>query len=118
MRVIVAGGRHFQDYGLLTVKLNSILSATPKAEIEIVSGGAPGADSLGAKYAKENNIPYRYFEANWQAHGKAAGPIRNEEMAKYATHCVCFWDGESKGTKSMIELAGQYKLQLRIILYS
>src|SRR5690606_6698690 len=74
-------------------------------EVEIVSGGARGADLLGEAYAKEHNYPLKKFPAKWGVHGKAAGPIRNQEMAEYSNALIAFWDEKSKGTKSMIDLA-------------
>jgi hypothetical protein len=114
MRLIVAGGRNFNDYELLRSKLDFFLKQTN--DTEIVSGKAKGADSLGERYANEHSLPVKDFPANWSL-GKSAGYIRNEEMAKYATHCVCFWDGISKGTKHMIDLAKKYKLKLRVVRY-
>lgn len=131
VKVIIAGGREYADYYMVRVKLNNILSSI-REEIEIVSGACNtgkltftrddgtmvcGADGLGEKYAKEKGYPVKYFPADWDTYGKPAGAIRNEEMAKYATHCVCFWDGESTGTKSMIDFAKQYKLKLREVMY-
>lgn len=97
-KVIVAGSRSFDSYDLLKEKLDMLEIS------EIVSGGARGADSLGEKYALENNIPIKLFPANWNQYGKSAGFIRNREMAQYADFLIVFWDGESKGTKHMIDL--------------
>lgn len=114
-KVIVAGGRDFNDYDLLEYKLDRILSN--KNNIEIVSGKARGADENGEKYAIKKGYTLTQFKAEWEKYGKRAGYIRNEEMAKYANACVCFWDGKSKGTKHMIDLANKYNLPLRIIRY-
>lgn len=130
-RVIVAGGRNFTDYNLLKSKLNHLLSNT-KGYIEIVSGACNtgkltwnredgtivcGADGLGERYANEKKINVVYFAADWDKHGKAAGPIRNKMMAEYATHCVCFWDGISKGTMNMMEEATVAGIRLVVIRY-
>ena len=58
-----------------------------------------------------------YFPADWDKYGKAAGFIRNEQMAQNADALVVFWDGKSRGTKNMIELAAKYKLKVRIKKY-
>lgn len=116
-KVIIAGGRNFNDYQLLCEKVDNILSSI-KEDIEIVSGGATGADALGEKYAKDRGLYIKKFPADWNTHGKAAGPIRNLQMAKYGDACICFWDGESRGTKNMIETAEKYKLKLRVIKYA
>jgi hypothetical protein len=115
-RVIVAGGRDFNNYNLLCEKLNALL-ANRTEEVVIVSGMAKGADYLGAMYAQNKNIVVSYFPALWQVHGNQAGFIRNKEMANNADACVCFWDGKSTGTKDMIETAENMKLSLRVIKY-
>ena len=57
------------------------------------------------------------FPADWERHGKAAGYIRNREMAQNADALVAFWDGESRGTKSMIDLAKEYDLAVRVLKF-
>ena len=82
-KVIIAGGRHFNDYELLKDKCNYYLSNKFQTHhVIIVSGHAPGADSLGEKYAAEYKLQCELHPADWEQHGKAAGPIRNAEMAE------------------------------------
>jgi hypothetical protein len=100
MKTIIAGCRNFYDYD----KFKKALELYKNPITEIVSGHASGADSLGEKYAKENNIPLKLFPANWELYGKSAGYKRNYQMALYADCLIAFWDWESKGTKMMIEL--------------
>jgi len=114
-RVIVAGGRDFFNYQLLESKLNKILSQ--KQNVVIVSGTAKGADQLGERDAKAHGIMISYFPALWNQYGVRAGFIRNEEMAKTADACVCFWDGLSVGTEHMIETAKRMNLKLRVVNY-
>jgi hypothetical protein len=114
IRVIVAGGRDFFDYTLLEKKLDKMFS---EKNVIVVSGMAKGADSLGERYAREHNLLISHFPALWQQHGNRAGFIRNEEMAKYADACVCFWDGLSVGTEHMIETAKRMNLKLRVVNY-
>ena len=114
-RVIVAGGRDFNDYELLKSKLDSLL--VNKSNIVIISGTANGADSLGERYAKERSLQLERMPAEWHKYGKMAGFMRNTEMARVADACVVFWDGKSKGTKHMIDTAERLKLELRIIKY-
>jgi len=71
---------------------------------EVVSGGAQGVDRLGEEWAKLNSIPVKVYPADWERHGKAAGPIRNAEMSIYAGGLIAFWDGVSKGTAHMIDM--------------
>ena len=115
-RVIIAGGRKFNNYSLLKEKCDNILSNI-NDRIAIVSGCADGADLLGEKYAKEMDSIVHYYPANWKLYGKSAGMIRNREMAENAEALIAFWDGESKGTKAMIETAKKKNLKVRIINY-
>jgi hypothetical protein len=70
---------------------------------EIVSGGAYGVDFCGEVYANKHKLPLTIFKAQWDLHGKRAGFLRNEEMANYADALIAVWDGESRGTKHMID---------------
>jgi YspA, cpYpsA-related SLOG family len=99
MKLIIAGGRDFQDYALLCKTMEQF---NPDL---VLCGGATGADALGDRWAKENGIPVDYYPADWAKHGKAAGPIRNTEMASNATHLLAFHDRRSRGTAHMIAIA-------------
>lgn len=109
MKIIVAGSRDFNDYEQLAKTLDTILPQ--HSDIEIVSGNARGADSLGEKYAATNGIRLKKFPAEWSKYGKQAGYIRNQDMAKYSDMLVAFWDNKSKGTKHMINLAKKCGLE-------
>ena len=133
MRIIIAGSREFDDYGLLFRKCNEIfkqlsdegyLTGSINNDIknmEIVSGAARGADKLGEVFAKDHNIPIKRFVANWDLYGKSAGYKRNEQMALYAKQdenlgvLIAFWDNKSKGTKHMIDLANKYELRVFVV---
>lgn len=118
MRVIVAGSRTFDDYSLLCATMNKFVDGAVK--VDVISGGARGADSLGERWALELDCPdfsITRMPADWDRHGKSAGYRRNEEMAKIATHCVVFWDGQSRGSKHMIDLAGKYNLPTLVVQF-
>ncbi len=115
MKVIIAGSRDFNDYRRLKMVCDFYLQN--ETDIEVVSGTAKGADKLGEQYAKELDYKLTQFPANWDEYGRAAGFKRNLEMANYADCLIAFWDGESKGTKMMIELAEQKGLNVRIVKY-
>lgn len=104
-KIVVAGTRTFNDYELLETELITVLKGKKPSEVTIVSGGARGADSLGEKFAREKRCWLKVFSADWDGFGKSAGYRRNAEMANYADACIVFWDGKSKGTKHMIDLA-------------
>ena len=115
-RIIVAGGRDFDDYQLLSKTLDEVLSPL-EIHASIMSGGARGADALGEKYASEHNIPVDCFPANWRKHGRSAGFLRNKIMAANANALVAFWDGTSPGTKHMIDTARSRGLAVHLVNY-
>ena len=115
MRIIVAGSRSFDCYWLLESKLDFYIGGNQL--VQIVSGTARGADQLGERYAENRGLSIERFPADWDKHGKRAGYVRNEQMARYATHAVIFWDGSSRGTASMIKLCKTYNLKYRVVLY-
>lgn len=124
IRIIVAGTRTFSDYELLRNKLDDFISELkqkhPNKQIVIITGAAKGADQLGSFYARSHNIPIKEFPADWTTYGKAAGPIRNKQMLDYALHeipeLIVFWDGKSRGTKSMMNIAKSHNVQTEIVL--
>ncbi len=115
MRVIIAGSRKFHNLEFLTKKMDALLAN--QTEVTIISGTAMGADKTGEEYAALRKFPVERYPANWDKYGKAAGPIRNEEMAKVADAAVIFWDGKSPGSKNMIATAEKYNLLTRVIRY-
>ena len=111
-RVIIAGCRNFYNYVTLKDRCEYYLQNKMQTHnVIIVSGHASGADSLGEKFAADHNLQCELHPADWERHGKAAGPIRNAEMAEVADALIAFWDGQSRGTKSMIDLAKRKGLQ-------
>lgn len=104
MKIIVAGGRDFNN-GVIA---KQVLDTYSDIDI-IISGDARGADFLGIMYATEKNIPIKHFPAKWDEYGKAAGYIRNAEMAEYGDMLIAFWDGKSKGTMNMIKAMKLHK---------
>lgn len=119
MKIIIAGGRDFKNYNLLERKMNAILARRLKnlETITIVSGGARGADYFGERYAGDYNFLIEHFKANWDAYGKSAGYRRNTTMAAHSDALVAFWDGQSKGTKHMIDIMRKLNKPVRVINY-
>ena len=117
LKIIVAGSRDFDNYDLLKQKLDFYCQRYSPNQIEIVSGAARGADRLGEKYAQDSQLFLKQFPADWDKHGQSAGYRRNQEMAEYATHAVVFWDGKSKGSEHMINLAKEQGLNLRVVRF-
>lgn len=123
--VIIAGGRDFDDYELMVEQARYFMRNLD--DVKIISGGNKvwnpvkqrhtGADLLAAKLAKEKNIPFKEYPADWKQHGIKAGWIRNREMGEAGTHLLAFWDGKSRGTKMMIEIARSKNIPTEIISY-
>lgn len=115
MKLIIAGSRDIPESEAL-VRIDRILSYVPLSPdqiTEVVSGGARGPDRAGELWAQKNNIKLRIFFADWNTHGKAAGPLRNIEMAKYVGSegaLLPIWDGQSRGTGHMVETAKKHGL--------
>jgi hypothetical protein len=110
MKVIIAGGREINDYELvLKAVLNAGFDITA-----VVSGGAPGVDALGERFAEETGLQLFKFPAEWNKYGRAAGPIRNKVMADFADALIAVWDGKSTGTKNMIEQATKNGLTVHV----
>ena len=117
-RVIIAGTRSFNDYELLRDSCNNLLSEKQQTHtVVVISGTARGADQMGERYAKERGFQLRRFPADWEQYGKSAGHIRNAKMSDNADALIAFWDGESKGTKNMINNARRKGLAVRVIQY-
>lgn len=101
MRTIIAGSRSITDLSVV----RHAVEISGFSVSEVVSGGARGVDRLGERLAGILGVPCRVFPADWRAHGRSAGVIRNREMAEYAEALVAVWDGRSRGTANMISQA-------------
>lgn len=111
MKTIIAGSRSITDYESIKQAITS-----SRFEItEVVSGTARGVDTLGERWAAENNVPVKRFPANWSAHGKAAGPMRNQTMADYADALILVWDGRSRGSADMLARAVRGGLKVFVL---
>jgi hypothetical protein len=115
--VIVAGSRGFNDYELLELHCNHLLrnKFNQGIPIEIVSGGARGADTLGEQYAENYCLDIHQFIPDWDLHGKSAGYIRNTQMKDYADALIAFWDQKSRGTFHMINLMKNAGKPFRVV---
>lgn len=77
MRVLICGGR---DYNERDVVFDALMSLAAHEDLTIISGMARGADTLGADWAILHGMELLKYPADWSTHGKAAGPIRNQQM--------------------------------------
>ena len=114
-KVVVAGGRDYNDKKRVFKLLDKLYEDMP--DIEIVCGMPNGADALGYDWATSRNVKCHEFPANWNKYKKRAGYLRNREMAEFSDYVVVFWDGKSRGTKMMIDLAEEFGLPTAIYNY-
>lgn len=132
LRIIIAGSRDFNNYDLAfetMLEFWNHLDNYPFIrlfgdQVKIISGKARGADRIGEWLAEKFGLEVIGFPADWDGLGKRAGYVRNAEMAKYAIadgNCgvlIAFWDGKSKGTKHMIDLAEKNGLEVHVVRFS
>lgn len=138
VRIIIAGGRDFDDIEKAEQEINLYVNSIccEFDEVIVISGACSdkkgaltftredgtkvyGADGLGERVALWNGWTVEPCPADWEKHGRSAGPIRNRFMAreKKATHAMVFWDGQSRGSKNMIEEAEAANIQVKKIMY-
>lgn len=114
-RICVAGTRKFDDVELFEMLMDDETDLyKTKGSFIFVSGDArTGADRLVIDWCIKRGYPYVTFPADWDTHGKSAGYVRNADMGKVITRLTVFWDGMSKGTKHMIEVAEERSIKPR-----
>ena len=117
MKVIIAGSRHIEGIEAFELVMDAVEASGWSGDIdEVVSGGAPGIDTAGEKLADGYGLGCKVFSACWELHGKAAGPIRNEQMAQYADALIAIPKpgAENRGTNNMIETARRLGLKVYV----
>ena len=114
MKAAIIGSRSFDNYNLVC----ETLSEYENQITLMVSGGAKGADKLGEKWAKEKNKEVLIFYPEWEKYGKSAGFRRNKDIIENSDIVFAFWDGQSKGTQSSIELSKKLNKELKIIKWN
>ena len=112
MRVLVCGWRDYADKAYLW----SVLDGFGPPEIrEVVSGMAPGADSFAAEWAERFGFVLHKFPADWGKHGRAAGPIRNQQMLDEGKPDIVIAFPGGRGTADMVKRAKAAGLRVREI---
>lgn len=103
MKLAVVGNRTFNDIELMTKVLDRYRAEHP--DLTIVSGAAPGADTLAAEYGRRHDLEVIGYPADWAKHGRRAGPLRNTQIVNDAEMLIAFWDEVSIGTRDSITKA-------------
>lgn len=103
MRLLVCGGRDFNDYGALRDAMNAVVGK--ETDVLVIHGGARGADALAGRIAEEAHVPVKVFPADWETHGKRAGYLRNRQMLDEGKPDIVLAAPGGRGTAMMIRIA-------------
>lgn len=103
MKILVCGGRDYYRKDVIFATLDSLHADTPITAL--IEGGAAGVDSLAYSWAKENGIGGKTYRADWNKHGRAAGPIRNERMLADGSPDLVVAFAGGRGTAHMVKTA-------------
>lgn len=113
MKILVCGGRDFEDQAMVFAVLDAHLAT--KGRIHIIQGGAKGADFHAKQWALSRKMPITTFPADWDKHGKAAGPIRNSLMLEESKPDMFVAFPGGAGTADMISKCQKAGLSGQII---
>jgi hypothetical protein len=113
MKILVCGGRDFDDFFYFMKQMDKYINLP----VHVISGGAKGADSFAITWALIYDKPYTKYKADWDTRGKAAGPIRNQQMLDEGKPdlVVAFPTAKSRGTWDMIKRAERVGVKTIIV---
>lgn len=116
-RVVISGSRSITDHKFIFEKLDTLLQKFNKEHNTkyLIGGEARGVDSAISKYAESRGWLYIPVKPEWDLYGKSAGYKRNLVMLNLASHFIAIWDGKSRGTNNVIDIATRLDLPLRIV---
>jgi hypothetical protein len=110
MKVLVCGGRDYNDYDQVVSVLNDVKGITL-----IIQGDARGADTLGKRYGLDNGIPVDCYPALWNQYGKRAGYLRNQQMLDDGQPDLVVAFPGGRGTAMMIRIAEEQGFDVTVI---
>lgn len=118
-KLLVCGSRTINNSEWVFSEIEKYISESnlQYSDIHIIEGGASGVDKIAKQFAQSKNISVIEMAADWKAYGRAAGPIRNEQMVRLCDQCLILWDGKSRGTKNDIDLCDKYNKSNKIVIY-
>lgn len=110
MKLAIIGSRGIQNANIgELIRLYSLEPTT------IISGGARGVDQSAARFAKANGLELLVFRPDYKKHLQGAPIRRNELIAMECDTMLAIWDGQSKGTKHVVQYA--QKLGKHVIIH-
>lgn len=105
MKVLVCGGREFADRDAVFDALDELHEGQDGPITLLIHGAARGADSLGGEWAASRKVPVRPYPADWEKHGRAAGPKRNQQMLDEGKPDLVVAFPGGNGTAHMVKIA-------------
>lgn len=116
MRVLVTGGRKYDNYKKVVDVLNKVFSSFPSKDDILIHGGATGADTLAHQWAENNKVVTEVYLAQWSRFGKRAGPVRNQEMLDKAQPQLVVAFPGGKGTADMVKRAREAGIEVMDVI--
>jgi hypothetical protein len=105
MRVLVCGARDYTDASTLWGALDTIRREAHHDTMVVIQGGAHGADQIAREWCRSRHVPYDNYPADWDKHGKSAGPIRNQRMIDQGKPDLVVAFPGGRGTADMVRRA-------------
>lgn len=118
MRLLVTGDRNWRDAQRVHDALIATRTTHHEEEVVLISGDARGADTYADVIGQLLGFTVERYPADWNVHGRAAGPIRNQQMLESGVdYCIAFHDdlGSSRGTRDMVERCERAGIEVRIV---
>lgn len=112
MKLMVTGGRDYDDEKMVFDVLDEIHAKTPIKLL--IHGNAKGADALAQLWCNDRGVPFKAFPAKWKQYGKAAGPIRNQDMINEKPWLLVAFPGGT-GTANAVFVARRHNIPVQII---
>lgn len=113
MRVGIVGSRAFPNPEPTIAALLARWSES--GDITVVSGGAPGVDSIAIAAAEQRGYATEVLPADWAMLGRQAGIVRNIQLVSKVDSVLALWDGSSPGTRNTIEQALIQRKHLEVV---
>ena len=108
MKLAIIGSRNIQ--------IDDLSPYIPSDCDEIISGGARGVDTCAAEFARDHGLKLTEFLPEYDKYGRAAPIVRNRAIAQAADEVLAFWDGSSRGTKSVIDFCKKTSKPCRVVM--
>lgn len=117
MNLGIVGSRHYANWAEFEAHVQRFLAKHNDGCLpqRIISGGASGADRMAERFAAKHGIELCVFNADWERFGKRAGPLRNRDIARSATHLLAFVAEDSRGTWITVRIARLLSRKVEVI---